>query len=624
MFLVAACALYIRLSGIFTSKKCYALLLAVGSCLVLPAQAVPIVIDQAQVLVSVAGSAERSLVQLPYNWDRIHQGAPGLATFEAAFDLAGEPSEPYAVYFPRIGNRFEVWLNGTVLTRNGSLQEANSSDYGKAPRYIAIPPQLLQKTNLFRIELATDSGRRGGLSAITLGPESEVRPLYTADYRWRTATPLALGIACLVFGVVAMLLWLSRVDALYTAMPRRDPIYFFAGLMQITWALRLFDFVIEQPVLAWPLWGIFEVTLSGATNSAGIVFTLLAIEWPRQPMRKYLVWFVGSCFVVLISTAVWGLLMQQPELRRVVISIMVLGMCAVNLCCIWAYFDNKTRIRLQMMLVNLVVLAAAFVDWWASKIRGDFYGNASYSRLGLLLFAFILIYILVTRFRASSVQAHDLMHTLEGRVALKEAQLQASYHQLELLAREQERTQERTRILRDMHDGVGSHISAAIRQLQSGKATDGEVLVTLRDSLDQLKLSIDSINLPVGDVTALLANMRYRLEPRFTSSGIAFGWDVDLLPVIARLDHAAMRQLQYMVFEALSNALQHAQATHLRVEALVKDNTAVLRIIDNGRGFDVATATSRGLASMRERAAAIGAALHISSAASGTCVEIAL
>ena len=224
------------------------------------------------------------------------------------------------------------------------------------------------------------------------------------------------------------------------------------------------------------------------------------------------------------------------------------------------------------------------------------------------------------------------MHTLEQRIADKETQLAGSYQQLELLAREQERSAERTRILRDMHDGVGSHISAAIRQLQSGKATDGQVLTTLRDSLDQLKLSIDSMHLVPGDVTALLANMRYRLEPRFVSSGIAFEWDVDLLPTIARLDHSALRQLQYMAFEALSNVLQHAQASTLRIEAralhttgsTVSGHTAVIRFIDDGKGFDTQATTTRGLASMRERAQAIAAQLVLTSAPGRTVVEIYL
>ena len=75
---------------------------------------------------------------------------------------------------------------------------------------------------------------------------------------------------------------------------------------------------------------------------------------------------------------------------------------------------------------------------------------------------------------------------------------------------------------------------------------------TLRDSLDQLKLTVDSMHLPPGDITALLADMRYRLEPRFAASDIELQWGVDLLRPVARLEGRGMQQLQFMVFEALS------------------------------------------------------------------------
>jgi len=184
---------------------------------------------------------------------------------------------------------------------------------------------------------------------------------------------------------------------------------------------------------------------------------------------------------------------------------------------------------------------------------------------------------------------------------------------------------ERTRILRDMHDGVGSHISTAIRQLESGRATHSEVLHTLRDALDQLKLSIDAMNLLPGDITALLANLRYRLEPRFKASDIELQWDVDLLPSLARLDDKAMRQLQFMVFEALSNVLQHAHATQLRIELRsTPQGGAQLRVIDNGCGFEPDRVARRGLSSLRERAAAIDAGLVIASKPGNTVVEVVL
>ena len=113
---------------------------------------------------------------------------------------------------------------------------------------------------------------------------------------------------------------------------------------------------------------------------------------------------------------------------------------------------------------------------------------------------------------------------------------------------------------------------------------------------------------------------------RSRAIGIALQWDVDLLPVLERLDASAMRQLQFMLLEALSNVLQHAQASILRIEAHAAGDAAsiAVRIVDNGRGFDVQRPQRRGLASLRERALAIGAQLHITSQTGETVIEIRL
>jgi signal transduction histidine kinase len=244
----------------------------------------------------------------------------------------------------------------------------------------------------------------------------------------------------------------------------------------------------------------------------------------------------------------------------------------------------------------------------------------------------------------------DVVKTLMALVEKLEPESERSVECAEQLMREKERHTERTRILRDMHDGVGSHISTAIRQLQTGNASREEVLHTLRDSLDHLKLSIDAMNQPPGDFNALLANLRYRIEPRFLACGIPWQWQVDLLKPIIRvdanaprqqmagavphrrvrprlMDTSAMRQLQFMLLEALSNVLQHSQANMLCIAARPADPQGLgvlLQIIDNGRGFDVSRCKRKGLLSMQDRADAIGATLHLSSAPGRTVVEIAV
>ena len=132
-------------------------------------------------------------------------------------------------------------------------------------------------------------------------------------------------------------------------------------------------------------------------------------------------------------------------------------------------------------------------------------------------------------------------------------------------------------------------------------------------------LSIDAIHLPSGDVEALLAGLRYRLGPRLAAANLVFEWGVDELPPLPRFDGDAMRHLQFLLFEAISNVLQHAQARKLRIEAEAKADGGVrIRVIDDGRGFD-AMAMPRA---MQMRATALGARLAIESRPGRTVVGI--
>ncbi|NJM43558.1 MAG: hypothetical protein HC858_05515 [Brachymonas sp.] len=107
------------------------------------AQSAPqsLVLDQAQGWLQVETAAqpqlERVLIQLPYHWDKQHNSRSGSADWELAFDLPGEPSEPHALFVSRMGNRYELWLNGVLISRGGNFaQNAQAmdrhQDFGKS------------------------------------------------------------------------------------------------------------------------------------------------------------------------------------------------------------------------------------------------------------------------------------------------------------------------------------------------------------------------------------------------------------------------------------------------------------------------------------------------------------
>ena len=579
-------------------------------------------LTQAQATIMVDGSVEQRDVVLPYHWDRLHHAHAGEAVFELRFPLAVESAEPYGIYISRIGNTADIWLNGGLLARLGDVAHFNGDDYGKAPQYVSIPVQLLRKDNVLRVHIRADAGRRGGLSSVVVGSNKEVSREYEKTYRWRVSVSLVITILSLLVGAVAMVLWITQSDSGDRWVNRRDTIYLSASLAELCWALRVGDVAIQRPLLPWPWWGVVMTAAFAGWICCIALFCHHVAGWHRHrsmPAMRTALW---GLFGTSIVASTLSFTLHQPAFLTAWLGFANLFFIGYATLYLVAAFRRPQPAHLLLATVGAINVAMGVRDWLTIRISGS-YAESTWIRYSSVLFGLTLGYIVLTRFRAASAQAQDLLTNMSAKVAEKEQALTESYQRLEQLAREQERASERTRILRDMHDGVGSHISSAIRQLLSGKASNSEVLLTLRDSLDQLKLSIDAMNLPPGDITALLANLRYRLEPRFAASDIELQWDVDLLPALERLDGNAMRQLQFMVFEALSNVLQHAHASVLRIEAhSVPGDGALLRVIDNGCGFDVERVQRKGLTSLRERAAAIGARLNVSSAPGRTVVEI--
>jgi signal transduction histidine kinase len=578
-------------------------------------------LTQARASVTVNGVTTIQNLQLPYHWDRFNKGQRGEAVFDLPFDLPESPVDPWGLYLPRLGNAYEIWLNGTLLQRQGDLLNYNGADYARVPRYVALSPALLRSSNLIRVHIRADVGRRGGLSALVVGPQEAVYAAYLRNYHWRGTSSLVVMAFSLVVGLMALSLWVTQTAPDHAGRTRRDPLYLFAGLAELFWTLAVSDALIENPPVPWPWWGALQVVALGAWGVNMALFCVEVAGWGRRPAALWFRRWLGLLMAASVGMAAWALGGGEPLALTLWYAVLGATLLSFGVFFLWQALRQASTAHRVVAVALLINVLFGLRDLYVFRINPTYAAN-TLLRYSSVLFGLALGYIVIARFRTASAQARDLLATLAARVSQKEVELAESYRILEILAREQERTAERTRILRDMHDGVGSHISSAIRQLQSGRVSQQELLQTLRDTLDQLKLSIDTMNLPPGDVTALLANLRYRLEPRLAASDIELQWGVDLLEPVRRLDAQAMRQLQFMVFEALSNVLQHAHASVLRIEATMTPQGTRLRLVDNGCGFDATAPLRKGLQSMRERAQAIGATLSLHSTPGQTVVEI--
>ena len=593
------------------------------TCLALSAQAQVMVFQTAQADITVRGQTTRHQVSLPYLWDREQGAQSGLAVFEIPFNLATLSLEPYGLSIPKIGNGYEVYLNGVLLDRFGDLTRHDRAD-AKLPRLIAVPPNLLQASNVLRLVVGVDVGRQGGLSAVTLAPMALAQQIQAPYWQWRVIGLQVVAVFSALIGLTGVLLWLTQPARRSDGSFGRDVVYLYGALAEFFWVFRVADAILESPPLPLPWWSVLSALSLWGWSSCTVLFCIAVVGWQQARHLPALRLWLGLLGLLGLGAGIAARVYGWPLPLTVWYGVLGLTFLLFALSLVWQAVQRgallESRVLALVILVNVLV---GLLDLYQLRVSPSMDGRTSLYYASVL-FGLAAGWVVLRRFGAVSRQAHHLRDNLNDLVRHKEAELARSYQRLAQGAQEQARSGERSRILRDMHDGVGSHISTAIRQLQSGRASAEEVLQTLRDSLDQLKLSIDAMHLPPGDITALLANLRYRLEPRLKACGIELAWAVDQLEPVARLDAGAMRQLQFMLFEGISNVMQHARASRLCIEAQQTAQGVRIGVLDNGCGFDAVQTPRRGLRLMQERATAIGARLHVHSQAGCTALEVLL
>jgi two-component system NarL family sensor kinase len=190
------------------------------------------------------------------------------------------------------------------------------------------------------------------------------------------------------------------------------------------------------------------------------------------------------------------------------------------------------------------------------------------------------------------------------------------------------REEERRRIRRDLHDGLGPSLSGVVYQLESAR------LLVDKDP-DAAKRTIEGLSGHVQDVVADVRRLVHDLRPpalddrglvgalaqqaeRITSSGgptvrVEAG-DLGTLP--AAVEVAAYR----IAGEALTNVTKHARAGSATVRLALDDWNLLVEVTDDGSGIAPEAQAGVGLVSLRERAAELGGRCEVLCPATGGTV----
>jgi signal transduction histidine kinase len=197
--------------------------------------------------------------------------------------------------------------------------------------------------------------------------------------------------------------------------------------------------------------------------------------------------------------------------------------------------------------------------------------------------------------------------------------LQQSREQL-VLAREEDRR----RIRRDLHDGLGPVLGGVAMRLDAaGNALDRDPETTRRlvaqsrqeitDALADVRRLVHGLRPPALDDLGLIAALDQQAE-RLSSAELSVTVAAeDLPPLSAAVEVAAYR----IASEALANTARHSAARRAAVRLVGGPTDLLVEVADDGAGIDPAVVAGVGLRSIRERAAELGGRAEITCPATG-------
>ncbi|HET9908163.1 MAG TPA: GAF domain-containing sensor histidine kinase [Anaerolineales bacterium] len=186
--------------------------------------------------------------------------------------------------------------------------------------------------------------------------------------------------------------------------------------------------------------------------------------------------------------------------------------------------------------------------------------------------------------------------------------------------------EERRRLRRDLHDGVGptlaslsQRIDTAAEMVNIDPQASVELLKELkgqvRGSVSEIRRLVYALRPPALDEFGLVTAIREHVAPYTGPNGLQVTFDITdpMPPLPAAVEVAAYR----IVLESFTNLINHAQASACDINMKFEDGSLLLEISDNGQGLPSNNHAGVGFTSMRERAAELGGHWNVENISTG-------
>lgn len=519
------------------------------------------------------------------------------------------------LYLPRwhTWGHLRIYANRVLIY--SSMEEGVFGAFND-PLLVRLPADLAAVPGPLEVIVRMDSVRAigGALSTVWLGSGTALRPMFAKRRLLQNLVPQITSSIFLVLGLFALGFWARR---------RHEITQLLFFILSVLFYVRSLHYYIDDTSIPddWFSW--MTVNSLGWLNVVGYFFAFRLYGLRYRIFERIL---LGAMIAASVVTLPLGLLENNlallSPLAYLVFTAASFAVASMLTFATWRVRSIECAAFAAILWLNL---GLGVHDWMLQNWRTDIESIYMLPIGVLSLFALFLATVL--RRYVTALSANEKASALlEAKLSERERELSESYSKLQKVEQASMLSQERQRLMREMHDGLGSALMSSLVAVERGQMDSANVVQVLRECVDDLKLTIDSLE-PVGDdLLLLLATLRYRLEGRLDAAGVALVWDVSAVPSLPWLNPTLSLHILRIVQEILTNVLKHAHARSIRVAATHDDACISIAVEDDGVGFDVeqAARSGRGLANLRHRAALLGADLKLESRPGATRVCLRL
>lgn len=536
--------------------------------------------------------------------------APDRVQIQYAFERQpGAPSD-LTLLLPGVNGQAALFINGVPTGPEVSAPETYLTFRGARTSAWTIPAHFL-RPGLNRLDLIVTGSRNRPLDAPpVLGPSKSVSPVGPALSRVSRTLRGALPILALIAAALG----------LGAAAVRKSPSPWVA-LSAAAAAVGARTLATDATI--GPFLGPFGPVLDQAALSAGLICLACAVPAAgARPIRGGTRWGSGAAvalFIVLLALALVGARQGTPALEAAgltlpVFALLFLAVAGRRALQLPPNPSVQTRLLegaglgLLALTSTIAVLGGAGLLWgpWAPVLDTVY---------GLGVFALLAGTACVAGLRTGE----GLWRWARDRPRLSRIILsqQQEIEAAALSLRQQERRsavlEERQRLSRDMHDGIGGQLSSLLARVRSRGISPEQLEGELTSGLAELRLMVDSLDASDGPVADALAVLRSRVRTQTEAAGMKLEWSQsrDLDGVVA--DPGWILNLNRLIQESVTNALRHSGGAHLGVEVrMTGDGRLTVTVRDDGVGFDRdQVRPGRGLSNLTFRAAQMGGTIRV-------------